>query len=81
MKLNKIIDKIKKYLKQDSLKESKEKKLLILIEDLKEKRTKLREELKELKKAKIEERIAIQKKVEAINKLLKKSRILIKSKD
>lgn len=80
MKLNKIIDKIKKFLKKDSLKESKEQKLLTLIEELKIKRTKIKKEIISLEKVEVKERLALQKKLDAVNKLLKKSRTLIDTK-
>lgn len=77
MKLSKIIDKIKKYLGKDELKKSQEIKVLKIIEDLKEKRIKVQLELRELKKGDIETRVHLQKRLAAINKLLKSSKILI----
>lgn len=77
MKLSKIVDKIKKYLKKDELKKSHEKNILNIIDDLKEKRINIKLELNELKKGSIERRIELQKKLAAISKLLKKSRSLL----
>ena len=49
MNLDKIVSKIKKYLKKESLKDSKKEKVKEIIEILSQKKVKLRKELKETK--------------------------------
>ena len=49
MKLSKIINKISKYFDKDRLKKSHQEKILNLIEDLKDKRIKIKKEIKNLK--------------------------------
>ena len=43
MKLSKIVDKVKKYLEKDNLKVSQEKKLLNIIEELENKKSKIQD--------------------------------------
>ncbi|OCL96742.1 hypothetical protein [Arcobacter porcinus] len=74
MKLNKIIDKIKKFLKKDKLKNSQEEKVLKIIEDLKKKRAKIKQEIREASKQKKD---SFKKELRAVNKLIKKSKTLI----
>ena len=50
MKLSKIVDKVKKYLEKDNLKVSQEKKLLNIIEELENKKSKIKDELKNIDK-------------------------------
>lgn len=74
MKLSKIINKISKYFDKDRLKESHQEKILNLIEDLKDKRIKIKKELKELKKSENEKRANLNKKLFAINSITKKAK-------
>ena len=50
MKLSKIVDKVKKYLEKDNLKVSQEEKLLNIIEELENKKSKIKDELKNIDK-------------------------------
>ncbi|WP_026804308.1 hypothetical protein ACN2EN_06110 [Aliarcobacter lanthieri] len=77
MKLSKIIDKVKKYLKKEDLKKSQEEKVLKIIEDLKEKRAKIKEEIKALDIKEIKKKEELEKKLQAIAKLIKKSEKVI----
>ncbi|RBQ32020.1 hypothetical protein ACNSOS_00670 [Aliarcobacter vitoriensis] len=77
MKLSKIVEKIKKYLKKDDLKKSQEEKVLKIIEELKEKRSKIKEEIKSLDIKEINKKDELEKKLQAIAKLIKKSEALI----
>ena len=56
MKLSKIVDKVKKYLEKDNLKVSQEKKLLNIIEELENKKSKIKDELKNIDKDNIKKR-------------------------
>ena len=57
MKLSKIVDKVKKYLEKDNLKVSQEKKLLNIIEELENKKSKIKDELKNIDKDNIKKRV------------------------
>ena len=74
MKLSKIINKISKYFDKDRLKKSHHEKIINLIEDLKDKRIKIKKELKELKKSENEKRANLNKKLFAINSITKKAK-------
>ncbi len=56
MKLSKIVDKVKKYLEKDNLKVSQEKKLLNIIEELENKKSKIKDELKNIDKDNIKKK-------------------------
>lgn len=75
MKLSKIIIKIKEYLADESLAQTKQEKIKEIIEKLSLKKTQLKQDIKscetDLEKEKIE------KELKAISKLLKKSKTLI----
>ena len=77
MKLSKIVDKVKKYLEKDNLKVSQEKKLLNIIEELEKKRSKNKDELKNIDKDNIKKRVELEKKYNAVSKVLKKSRSIL----
>ena len=77
MKLSKIVDKVKKYLEKDNLKVSQEKKLLNIIEDLENKKSKIKDELKNIDKDNIKKRVELEKKYNAVSKVLKKSRSIL----
>lgn len=77
MKLSKIVDKVKKYLEKDNLKVSQEKKLLNIIEELENKKIKIKEELKTIDKDNIKKRVELEKKYNAVSKVLKKSRSIL----
>mgnify|MGYP001067151742 FL=1 len=77
MKLSKIVDKVKKYLEKDNLKVSQEKKLLNIIEELEKKRSKIKDELKNIDKDNIKKRVELEKKYNAVSKVLKKSRSIL----
>ena len=77
MKLSKIVDKVKKYLEKDNLKVSQEKKLLNIIEELENKKSKIKDELKNIDKDNIKKRVEIEKKYNAVSKVLKKSRSIL----
>lgn len=77
MKLNKIVDKIKKILKKDEIKKSQEDKILKLVDELTQKRAKAKKELKELKKDEVKRKKELEKRVQALSKLIKKSKSLI----
>lgn len=77
MKLSKIVDKVKKYLEKDNLKVSQEKKLLNIIEELENKKSKLKDELKNIDKDNIKKRVELEKKYNAVSKVLKKSRSIL----
>mgnify|MGYP000022244257 CR=1 FL=1 len=72
MKLSKIVDKVKKYLEKDNLKVSQEKKLLNIIEELEKKKGKIKDELKNIDKDNIKKRVELEKKYNAVSKVLKK---------
>ena len=77
MKLSKIVDKVKKFLEKDNLKVSQEEKLLNIIEELKNKKIKIKEELKTIDKDNIKKRVELEKKYNAVSKVLKKSRSIL----
>ena len=77
MKLSKIVDKVKKYLEKDNLKVSQEKKLLNIIEELENKKSKIIDELKNIDKDNIKKRVELEKKYNAVSKVLKKSRSIL----
>ncbi|MCT7497945.1 hypothetical protein [Aliarcobacter cryaerophilus] len=77
MKLSKIVDKVKKYLEKDNLKVSQEKKLLNIIEELEDKKSKIKDELKNIDKDNIKKRVELEKKYNAVSKVLKKSRSIL----
>jgi thioredoxin reductase len=77
MKLSKIVDKVKKYLEKDNLKVSQEKKLLNIIEELEKKKSKIKDELKNIDKDNIKKRVELEKKYNAVSKVLKKSRSIL----
>lgn len=76
MKLNKIVDKVKNYLQKDELKKSHHSKIIKIIDDLKQKRAKIKKELKQ--DSNNEDKQVLQNKLVAISKLLKKSKKLLK---
>ena len=77
MKLSKIVDKVKKYLEKDNLKVSQEEKLLNIIEELENKKSKIKDELKNIDKDNIKKRVELEKKYTAVSKVLKKSRSIL----
>ncbi|MGJ0328757.1 hypothetical protein NG755_03550 [Aliarcobacter cryaerophilus] len=77
MKLSKIVDKVKKYLEKDNLKVAQEKKLLNIIEELENKKSKIKDELKNIDKDNIKKRVELEKKYNAVSKVLKKSRSIL----
>ena len=77
MKLSKIVDKVNKYLEKDNLKVSQEKKLLNIIEELENKKSKIKDELKNIDKDNIKKRVELEKKYNAVSKVLKKSRSIL----
>jgi hypothetical protein len=77
MKLSKIVNKIKKYLKKDELKSSQEQKILNIIEELERKKSKIKSELKNIDKNSIKKRVELEKKYRAVSKVLKKSRSIL----
>ena len=77
MKLSKIVDKVKKFLEKDNLKVSQEKKLLNIIEELEKKKSKIKDELKNIDKDNIKKRVELEKKYNAVSKVLKKSRSIL----
>ena len=77
MKLSKIVDKVKKFLEKDNLKVYQEEKLLNIIEELENKKIKIKEELKTIDKDNIKKRVELEKKYNAVSKVLKKSRSIL----
>ncbi len=77
MKLSKIVDKVKKFLEKDNLKVSQEEKLLNIIEELENKKSKIKDELKTIDKDNIKKRVELEKKYNAVSKVLKKSRSIL----
>jgi len=75
MKLSKIISKIKKYLKNESLAQTKQDKIKEIIEKLSLKKTQLKLDIKDCDTKLQKEKI--KKELEAISNLLKKSKKLI----
>ena len=73
MKLSKIVDKVKKFLEKDNLKVSQEEKLLNIIEELENKKIKI----KTIDKDNIKKRVELEKKYNAVSKVLKKSRSIL----
>ncbi len=77
MKLSKIVDKVKKYLEKDNLKVSQEKKLLNIIEELENKKSKIKDELKNIDTDTIKKRVELAKQYNAVAKGLKASRSIL----
>ncbi|MDX4038314.1 hypothetical protein [Aliarcobacter skirrowii] len=77
MKLSKVVDKVKKYLKKDILKNSHEEKISEILENLKLRKEKIKLEISELKDYDLKKSIELEKKLKAINILIKKSEYLI----
>jgi len=77
MKLSKVVDKVKKYLKKDILKNSHEEKISEILENLKLRKKKIKLEISELKDYDLKKSIELEKKLKAINILIKKSESLI----
>jgi len=77
MKLSKLLNKVKEFLEKDDLEKSKEKKVLQIIEDLKQKRTKIKKEIQSLNTEEKKRKVELEKKLKAITKLIKKSKKLI----
>lgn len=77
MKLSKIVDKVTKYLSKDNLKKSQEENLLKIIQDLKEKRAKIKNEIKNLDVNSVKKKEELEKKLVAIAQLTKKSAALL----
>ncbi|MDX3959874.1 hypothetical protein DF188_07940 [Aliarcobacter skirrowii] len=77
MKLSKVVDKVKKYLKKDILKNSHEEKISEILENLKLRKEKIKLEISELKDYDLKKSIELEKKLKAINILIKKSESLI----
>ncbi len=75
MSLNKLISKIKKYLKQDNLSASKQEKVKEILEELYIKKEKIKKEIKACDNKCEKEKL--QEKLEAVIKLIKKSKKLI----
>lgn len=73
MKLSKIVDKVKKYLEKDNLKVSQEKKLLNIIEELENKKSKIKDELKNIDKDNIKKRVELEKSIMLFLKFLKRA--------
>ena len=77
MKLNKVVDKIKKYIKKDKLSNSEEEKIKEIVENLKVGKEKIRLEMSELKEYDLKKNIELEKKLKAINILIKKTKSLV----
>lgn len=77
MKLSKVVDKVKKYLKKDILKNSHEEKISEILENLQLRKKKIKLEISELKDYDLKKSIELEKKLKAINILIKKSESLI----
>ncbi|MDX4069217.1 hypothetical protein [Aliarcobacter skirrowii] len=77
MKLNKVVDKVKKYLKKDILKNSHEEKISEILANLQLRKKKIKLEISELKDYDLKKSIELEKKLKAINILIKKSESLI----
>ncbi|MDX4050039.1 hypothetical protein Q6A89_08120 [Aliarcobacter skirrowii] len=77
MKLSKVVDKVKKYLKKDILKNSHEEKISEILENLQLRKKKIKLEISELKDYDLKKSIELEKKLKAINILIKKSKSLI----
>lgn len=72
MKLNKLITKIKKYIKKKSLSSRKQEKIKEIIEKLTQKKATLKQEIKACDKKSQKQKL--QKEFEAVCKLLKKAK-------
>ncbi|MDX4035307.1 hypothetical protein [Aliarcobacter skirrowii] len=77
MKLSKVVDKVKKYLKKDILKNSHEEKISEILENLQLRKEKIKLEISELKDYDLKKSIELEKKLKAIKILIKKSESLI----
>lgn len=77
MKLNKVVDKVKKYIKKDKLSNSEEEKIREIVENLKVGKEKIRLEMSELKEYDLKKNIELEKKLKAINILIKKTKSLV----
>ena len=75
MKLNKILQKLKEYLERGEIKEARRKEVGEINEILKEKRKSLKSQIKSSEKS--EEKYKLQKELNAILKLIKKSEKVI----
>ena len=62
---------------KDNLKVSQEEKLLNIIEELEKKKSKIKDELKNIDKDNIKKRVELEKKYNAVSKVLKKSRSIL----
>ncbi len=80
MKLNKIMENITNYLEKGILKNSKEKKLKKIINDLRDKKSDTKEALKKLEKSNLHKKDKLEKRLDAIKKLLRSSKALLKNK-
>ncbi|CAM3811183.1 hypothetical protein [Arcobacter cloacae] len=77
MKLNKVVDKVKKYIKKDKLSNSEEEKIKEIVENLKLGKEKIKLEMSELKEYDLKKNIELEKKLKAINILIKKTKSLV----
>lgn len=77
MKLNKVVDKVKKYIKKDKLSNSEEEKIKEIVENLKVGKEKIKLEMSELKEFDLKKNIELEKKLKAINILIKKTKSLV----
>lgn len=77
MKLNKVVDKVKRYIKKDKLSNSQEEKIKEIVENLKIGKEKIKLEMNELKEYDLKKNIELEKKLKAINILIKKSKSLV----
>ncbi|CAM3409013.1 hypothetical protein [Arcobacter aquimarinus] len=77
MKLNKVVDKVKRYIKKDKLSNSQEEKIKEIVENLKIGKEKIKLEMSELKEYDLKKNIELEKKLKAINILIKKSKSLV----
>ncbi|NCB13531.1 MAG: hypothetical protein EOM78_18105 [Erysipelotrichia bacterium] len=77
MKLNKVVDKVKKYIKKDKLSNSEEEKIKEIVENLKVGKEKIKLEMSELKEYDLKKNIELEKKLKAINILIKKTKSLV----
>ena len=75
MKINKILEEIKKYLGKDEIKEARKRQLEEIIKKLKERRVNIKSQIKSSEKS--EEKHKLKKELSAILKLIKKSKKLI----
>lgn len=77
MKLNKVVDKVKRYIKKDKLSNSQEEKIKEIVENLKIGKEKIKLEMSELKEYDLKKNIELEKKLKTINILIKKSKSLV----